>query len=1314
MSIMNRFVNDIFILTQTKRLNDHDVSGLAMSFFPSTYSVPVTVTSLPTAVCWCGGWLVMDGRTDGCLMGKNKKRFNWKARENVKSVVIEKTGTQVSVENIGSEKYDEANPLVLPSKKRESKRVKDTNGKNVSSTKLLSEKQRKRLEKIVERKEKKAKDANISIIQFGIYAFVQRASLLEQLASVQTTSKLLDQLTSTSKMQTQGGKKRKMEKIRSLKGAKRRRSKVDSGLGEETASASCSMPSDPSVVGLEIEPPTSSESEHSEDEGDQPKDSAPTDDGKQLESTSPTPTNESAVEDSKTESPGQPKATEEDSNRANKTAPIDNIPTMFIPVHRSDEIQAARLKLPILMEEQAIMEAIRYNNVVILCGETGSGKTTQVPQFLFEAGYAERGVIGITEPRRVAAVSMAARVSQEMSLPQSEVSYQIRFEGTAGEKTKIKFMTDGVLLKEIQKVRETLPLLFYSLLKQMNLIEPMFCIGFRSGDFLLSKYSVIILDEAHERSMFTDVLVGLLSRILPIRNKKWKRSKDSSSASPLKLIVMSATLRVSDFSENPRLFKRSPPVVKVDSRQFPVSVHFNKRTPENYCDAAFKKVIKIHTQLPEGGVLVFLTAIHMNFAPTSLFPGQQEVLTLCRRLKAVFPERSPKSASRGWEKKPKDDINSVDFDTCRLSWKKVKLDDYSEDVSLMNLEGDEADLDVGEDAIADEEDPEDIEASAIVKALGGAGLRHPLHVLPLFSMLPPARQAEVFQAPPPGTRLCVVATNVAETSITIPHVKYVVDSGKVKTRLFDRVTGVSTFHVTWISKASANQRAGRAGRTSPGHCYRLYSSAIFNDTFDDFSLPEIQRRPVDDLLLQLKAMGIHKAVGFPFPSPPDIQQLKSAEEMLTLLGAIERFDAERLNGPISPLGQTMASFPVAPRYAKMLALAYQHKDLLPYVVAMVSAFSVPELLMEEGGVAARPEDRKRWQILRRKWARVGNSLALGDAVVLLRAVGAAEYFLSSKKGEEELTEFCDLNGLRPKAVKEIRKLRSQLTAEANILISQTHVNGKGGGEICVDPRMVPPTETQSRLLRQILLSGLVDHVARRVDPSELHTPEDKAQWNGAYRAANLVDPVFLHPASVLKKEAPEWVVYVEIVETSRLFARGIVGIEPEWLPKFAPALCHFSPPLTDPPPRYDSDSGKIMASFNVTYGKIYWELPVTELEFPQGLLRFKHFAKAFLDGQVCPSLAQYKKTLLSPPRVLLKTWAKVHHQRTESIVRALASAGVDCRDRLYEAWRSSDQFLLAEYCEWLPEGHRSLVSLSWPPDRAGDSGSDEADVSSSD
>ncbi|KAJ1374355.1 Pfam:DUF1605 [Parelaphostrongylus tenuis] len=252
---------------------------------------------------------------------------------------------------------------------------------------------------------------------------------------------------------------------------------------------------------------------------------------------------------------------------------ITTVKRKRVIVTRDPKIEAKRSLLPIYSEEIPIMETVDENIVTIICGETGSGKTTQIPQFFYEAGYASDGqLIGITEPRRVAAISMSERVGEELGAPE-EVSYQIRYEGNRSDKTRILFMTDGVLMKEME------------------------------SDIMLGKYSAILVDEAHERSMYSDVLIGMLSRIAPLRAK---------TPNPLKLIIMSATLRLADFTHK-RLFPvLEPKVVQVEARQYPVTVHFEKRTPDDYIAATFRKVCRIHEALPDGGILVFVT-------------GQQEV-----------------------------------------------------------------------------------------------------------------------------------------------------------------------------------------------------------------------------------------------------------------------------------------------------------------------------------------------------------------------------------------------------------------------------------------------------------------------------------------------------------------------------------------------------------------------------------------------------------------------------------------------------------------------------------------------------------------
>ena len=912
----------------------------------------------------------------------------------------------------------------------------------------------------------------------------------------------------------------------------------------------------------------------------------------------------------------QPKVQEE----LVKDDQVERKPATFVNVERDPEIQIARLKLPIIVEEQVIMETISANLITILAGETGSGKTTQVPQFLYEAGYAQNGkIIGITEPRRVAAIAMSQRVGREMNLSTDIVSYLIRFEGNCTPETKIKFMTDGVLLKEVE------------------------C------DFLLQKYSVIILDEAHERSAYTDILIGLLSRIILLRKKK---------NDPLKLIIMSATLRVEDFTKNTRLFKEPPPVIKVDARQFPVTVHFNKVTADDYVREALLKSIKIHTKLPDGGILVFVT-------------GQLEVKHLVKKLRNLFPySRKNMKHEPDSKEEEKEEVDQLDYSdddeldrifnvrkaikhqkknkkklVTQMNLPKINLDDFQ-------MPGDDTEADFNED-----EDLDDIDEATdgvdekLNEMMVEGGSSQPLWVLPLYSLLPSHKQARVFESPPEGTRLCVIATNVAETSLTIPGIKYVIDSGRQKTKFYDKVTGVNGFMVTFTSKAAADQRAGRAGRVAPGHCYRLYSSNVYNNNFVDFSPPEIQEKPIDGLVLQMKAMGIDKVSNFPFPSPPDRIQLEVAEKRLKILGAL---DSKEI-GKITKLGSSIAAFPVSPRFGKMLALSHQHK-LLEYTILIVAALSVQEVLQEVPLASEAGEKDSKWRTKRKAWAGTGNSLMLGDPMVLLKAVGAAEFAHSQGK----LQNFCEENGLRLKAVQEIRKLRVQLTNDINLNVPNL--------ELGVDPKMEPPTDQQAKMLRQILISGLGDQVARKIPDEELKLKEQRHKLKYAYQIPEMEEPVHMHSCSILKKKQPEWVVYQEVYETrsgddTKMFIRGITAIEPEWLLRFAPALCNFGKALEEPEPRYDAEEDKIFFHTKATFGRSGWPLPISEVEMPETLDKYRHFARFLLDGEVCEKLEKFRKNLLSTPSTMTKSWSKLM-PRTEMIMSALSNRQVDSKLKL--------------------------------------------------
>ncbi|CAK9440435.1 uncharacterized protein LODBEIA_P45350 [Lodderomyces beijingensis] len=686
-----------------------------------------------------------------------------------------------------------------------------------------------------------------------------------------------------------------------------------------------------------------------------------------------------------------------------------------VNVHRSQDIQNERSSLPVFAEEHKIMEAVYHHDCIILCGETGSGKTTQVPQFLYEAGFGNKGnklypgMIGVTQPRRVAAVSIARRVANELGDHGYRVGYQIRFDATIKDEgsengTALKFMTDGVLLREMMT------------------------------DFLLTKYSAIVIDEAHERNINTDILLGMLTRVLKLRRKY--HTQEPAKYKPLKLIIMSATLRVSDFSENSTLFAKPPPIIDVQARQYPVSVHFNKKTQFDYVDEAFKKACKIHKKLPPGGILIFMT-------------GQSEITTLVRRLRNEFA--------------PKEDHTSAD-DASSIEWSE-NIQQEVEDVEFsVDMTGEQLQDDYGEEEEEEQEEEEGFEEAQEVKD-SEVG---PLHVLPLYSLLPTKQQMRVFQDPPANSRLCVVATNVAETSLTIPGIRYVIDCGRSKEKKYNEENGVQSFEVDWISKASANQRAGRAGRTGPGHCYRLFSSAVFEEFFPQFSVPEILRTPFESIVLSMKSMGIDHIANFPFPTPPDRKALQSAERLLVMLGALDGDQKQ-----ITELGRKMSWFPLSPRFAKILIIGNQ-QECLRYIIAIVSALSAGDPFIPENELTvdmANDEERKQF---RSKYFSSRASLSKLDAasecMMLLSAVCALDHIPKEKAGD-----FISKNYLRTKVVEEIQKLRKQLT----------HIVEKclrlPADDKLSDQKLPVPTKKQIGAIKQMIASGFVDQTAIRGD-----------------------------------------------------------------------------------------------------------------------------------------------------------------------------------------------------------------------------------------
>lgn len=497
----------------------------------------------------------------------------------------------------------------------------------------------------------------------------------------------------------------------------------------------------------------------------------------------------------------------EESKLKEEIMAINEVFTVFRCPNRLDSIQQQRMKLDIFYEESEIVSIIKYNLITFIQGNTGCGKTTQIPQFLFENGFAAAGLIGVTQPRRFSAVSISSRINSEMN--EQYCGYKIKYENNISKHTKIKILTEGVLFKEIQ------------------------------SDFLLKNYSVIILDEVHERSTNSDILVGLLSKIVQIRMKM---------KIPLRLVLMSATLDPTCYNKVLGEYA----LVTLKSKQFEISVFFEDQTPENYVDGAFNKIsailqsekcIKTNKKLVGG--LSKMPSTISNDSSSSIL---------------VF------LAS-------KEDIYGL----------KDKLEAFNQDIV----------------------------------------------VLPLHSGLNKSEQSKVYEKYP--TRKIILATNIAETSITIDDIVFVIDCGRVKRKLTDQSSVL--YKVDFISKSSACQRAGRCGRTAPGVCYRIYNGDLF-EKLTDHNIPQILAEPFDSSMLQLKGMGIPNIFGFPFVDQPLKESIKDSLESLQSIGALDS------KGNITNMGKSMCHYPVNPRFARLLiTTANENVSIFSKIAIIVSILS---------------------------------------------------------------------------------------------------------------------------------------------------------------------------------------------------------------------------------------------------------------------------------------------------------------------------------------------------------------------------------------
>ncbi|KAG8884376.1 hypothetical protein FRB97_004385 [Tulasnella sp. 331] len=630
-------------------------------------------------------------------------------------------------------------------------------------------------------------------------------------------------------------------------------------------------------------------------------------------------------------------------------------------------IDDTRKSLPIYQYREQILEAIAKYQVLIVVAETGSGKTTQLPQYLHEAGYTKSGQkVGCTQPRRVAAMSVAARVADEMGTKVGyEVGYSIRFEDCTSDKTVVKYMTDGMLLREF-------------------LTEPS-----------LEGYSALIIDEAHERTLSTDILLALVKDIARFRPE-------------LRLLISSATMNAEKFSK----YFDEAPVFYVPGRRYPVDIHYTPQPEANYLHAAITTVFQIHTTQPKGDILVFFT-------------GQDEI----------------------------------------------------------------------------EAAQENLQETA--RALGNKVAE--LIVCPIYANLPSEMQSKIFEPTPEGARKVVLATNIAETSITIDGVVFVIDPGFVKQNSYNPRTGMSSLTVVPCSRASANQRAGRAGRVGPGKAFRLYTKWAFANELEENTVPEIQRTNLGMVVLLLKSLGINDLIGFEFMDPPPGETLMRALELLYALGALND------RGELTKLGRRMAEFPVDPMLSKTIIQSGEFG-------CSEEVLSIISMLQESASLFYRPKDKK----LHADKARQNFVRAGGDHFTLLNVW---DQWADTNYSQQWTYE----NFLQFKSLSRVRDIRDQLAR----LCDRTEVQVIAS----VNSNDITP-------IQKALTSGYFYNTARLQKSGD------------SYRTSKTNHTVYIHPSSSLfqHQPPPRMVLYYELMLTSKSYMRQVMEIKPAWLLELAP---HF-------------------------------------------------------------------------------------------------------------------------------------------------------------
>ena len=630
-------------------------------------------------------------------------------------------------------------------------------------------------------------------------------------------------------------------------------------------------------------------------------------------------------------------------------------------------IQDTRKTLPIYQYRDEFLAALEQYQILVIVGETGSGKTTQLPQYLHEAGYTKNGMkVGCTQPRRVAAMSVAARVADEVGVKVgNEVGYSIRFEDNTSDKTILKYMTDGMLLREF-------------------MTEPD-----------LAGYSALMIDEAHERTVHTDILLALV--------------KDLSRERPdLKLLISSATMNAEKFAQ----YFDDAPIFNIPGRRYPVDIYYTPAPEANYLAAAITTTFQIHTTQGAGDILIFLT-------------GQDEI------------------------------------------------------------------------------EAAELEISETAKKLGNRVKE--LVICPIYANLPSELQSKIFEPTPEGARKVVLATNIAETSLTIDGIVYVIDPGYVKENVYNPQTGMSNLVVVPCSRASANQRSGRAGRVGPGKCFRLYTKFAYMNEMDESTMPEIQRTNLNGVVLQLKSLGINELLDFDFMDPPPTEALIGALNQLFALQGLNH------KGELTKMGRQMAEFPTDPMLAKAV-LAADKEGCVDEVLSIVS------MLGEASALFFRPKDKKIHADSARNRFTIKDG---GDHVTLLNVWNQWVDSDFSPVWSKE-------NFLQQRSLTRARDVRDQLA------------------KLCERVEVAPSSCGSSNLrpIKRAITAGFFPNAARLQKSGD------------GYRTVKNNTSVWIHPSSVLMAVDPpeKMVVYFELVQTTKEYMRSVMPIEARWLAELAP---HF-------------------------------------------------------------------------------------------------------------------------------------------------------------